>query len=467
MDAFVVGLPHVRPLVMWLAVVLSTSGATTAATQSSRPVLQHGKIYQFINGQWFTGQGFRQDNFYSVGGLLTKAMPTHVDEIIDLAGGFVIPPFGEAHNHNVEGLWNIDSAIQTYLKAGVFYVKNPNNIPDFSDRIRDKINLSTSIDVAFANGGLTSFGGWPVSLYENVLRGARYAPVLSSVGRGWFNNRAYFLIDTESDLRNKWPAITARHPGFIKTYLAHLEDFEKNRDYPNPSARQGLDPALLPQIVEAAHREKLRVSTHVETATDFHHAVLASVDEINHLPGWLITTPEEVSRVRLSEEDARVAAQKHVVVVTTTVAAQFMSVGDERHGHGTSPHEHEPPAHGHSHASGPENSPLLSLAREVQTHNLRVLHSQGVAIAIGSDHADTSLPEAMNLHKLNVFDNLTLLKMWVETTTRAIFPSRAIGSLEEGYEASFLALNCSPVENFTCVEHIRRRVKQGVVLDEP
>lgn len=451
-----------------LAVVFSANGSrTTVVAQSAQPSTPSEKSYQFTNGQWFTGQGFHQNTFSSVGGRLTKTPPEHVDKVIDLAGGFVIPPFGEAHNHNVEGAWNIDSVIQAYLKAGVFYVKNPNNIPDFSDRIRHKLNLPTSIDVAFANGGLTSAGGWPVSLYEDVLRGTRYAAVLGSVGRGWFNNRAYFLIDTESDLRNKWPTITARRPDFIKTYLAHSEDFEKNRDYPNPSARQGLDPALLPVIVTTAHHNGLRVSTHVETATDFHHAVLAGVDEINHLPGWILTTPEEAPRLRISQADAQVAAQKHVAVVTTTVAAQFMSGGGGQHGHDASSHEHEPPSHRHPQASSPGNSDLLSLAREVQTDNLRLLHSQGVTIAIGSDHADTSLPEATNLQKLNVFDNLTLLKMWVEDTPRTIFPGRALGSLADNQEANFLVLGCNPVENFTCVEHIQLRVKQGVILDAP
>lgn len=35
-----------------------------------------------------------------------------------------------------------------------------------------------------------------------------------------------------------------------------------------------------------AHQAGLRVSTHIETAADFHHALVAGVDEIAHMPGF-------------------------------------------------------------------------------------------------------------------------------------------------------------------------------------
>lgn len=78
-----------------------------------------------------------------------------------------------------------------------------------------------------------------------------------------------------------------------------------------------------------------------------------------------------------------------------------------------------------------------------------------------SDHAATSLSEAMNLLELKIFDNLTLLKMWCETTPATIFPERKIGRLQEGYEASFLVLKKNPLENFEHVATITMRVKQG------
>src|SRR5919202_2889182 len=67
-----------------------TLGARATGQQPS------SKTYEFVNGQWFNGQGFRRENFYSVGGVLTAKKPGKIDHLIDLAGKFVIPPFGEA-----------------------------------------------------------------------------------------------------------------------------------------------------------------------------------------------------------------------------------------------------------------------------------------------------------------------------------------------------------------------------------
>jgi imidazolonepropionase-like amidohydrolase len=104
---------------------------------------------------------------------------------------------------------------------------------------------------------------------------------------------------------------------------------------------------------------------------------------------------------------------------------------------------------------------ISSAACEIKIHNLQLLHRHGVTIAIGSDHADTSLAEALHLHALNVFDNLTLLKMWCETTPRAIFPQRKIGSFKEGYEARFLVLDENPIDRFEAVTRINMRFKEG------
>ena len=66
---------------------------------------------------------------------------------------------------------------------------------------------------------------------------------------GWFENRAYIVIETEE---TKWPL--------------------------------GLHPRLVPVIVAKAHAAGLQVTAHVETAEDFRHAVRSGVDEIAPVP---------------------------------------------------------------------------------------------------------------------------------------------------------------------------------------
>jgi imidazolonepropionase-like amidohydrolase len=73
----------------------------------------------------------------------------------------------------------------------------------------------------------------------------------------------------------------------------------------------------------------------------------------------------------------------------------------------------------------------------------------------------------MLLSKLGLFSNAELLRMWSETTPRAIFPNRRIGGLAEGCEASFLVLDADPLADFSATSKIFMRVKQGGVLPEP
>jgi hypothetical protein len=106
---------------------------------------------------------------------------------------------------------------------------------------------------------------------------------------------------------------------------------------------------------------------------------------------------------------------------------------------------------------------LLPLIRAVQSASLRMLTESGVTLAIGSDNvSDSSLLEAEHLYSLGVVDRLALLKLWAEDTPRAIFPQRRIGFLREGYEASFLALEGNPLDDWRTVRRIKLRFKQGL-----
>lgn len=390
------------------------------------------KTYEFNNGQWFDGQGFTKDTWFAVEGSLTRLRPKIVEQTIDLKGGYVVPPFGEAHTHNVEGAWNIDQIINHYVRDGIFYVKNPNDIPEFVEHIRSKLNTAKTIDVVFAHAGLTGQKGHPIDLYENVLPTHRYEPVIGKREKGWFNGRAYFPISSLKNFEEQWPTIMATKPDFLKLYLADSEHFGNDIHSPTHGFRKGLDPQLIGPIVAHAHQQGLRVSVHIETAADFRTAIQGQVDEIAHLPGWFLPSSAQRSAVLLTPEDAQLAAAHRTVIITTTVAEHFHAPG--HHQSDSEPHPHSTAnSVGHNRQSTED---VLEVAREIQVENLRLLHQAVATIAIGSDHAETSLAEALHLHQMGIFDNLTLLKMWSETTPQTIFPSRNIGRLDEGYEAS-------------------------------
>jgi hypothetical protein len=394
-----------------------------AKAQHTNPV-----SYEFTNGHWYSGKDFVAKTYYSVNGVLHPNRPFTVHRQIDLQGGYVIPACGEAHNHNATS--DNQSAIEHYIESGILYVKNPGNLP----RVREgeRINHADGIDVTFSNGLLTSPGGHPLGL---VKRNIEHGAMRPEDGEGAF----YFTIGSTSDLEQKWPKLLASKPDFIKVVLVYSEEFEKRQADDKYFSRRALDPKVLRPIVEKAHQAGLTVSAHIESAGDFHQAVVAGVDEINHMPGFW---PSDESlakhefRYQIADADARQAAHKHIRVVTTLGESldRFGSASD---------------------------SPVPSLI-EVYRSNIATLKRHSVPILIGSDQfRKNSRDEALSLAKNKLFTNGELLKCWCQLTPQAIFPKRRIGELKDGYEASFVVLLDNPLRSFEAVKKVGMVFKNG------
>ncbi len=391
--------------------------------------------YELRNGHWLGPRGFEARTTWVANGRITLRKPAQIDSVIDLQGGYVTPPFGEAHNHNVEFSTpaRTDSVIASYLRDGVFYVKNPGIVTRGRDSMLTRINKPTSVDAIFSLGLLTATGGHPTRLWRrNVQRGG----MTVEEGDGGF----MWLIDTQADLTTKFPRLLAQRPDFIKAILIFSEEYEKRRQDPSDSDWRGLNPSLMPEIVRRAHAAGLRVSAHVESAHDFHVAVAAGVDEINHIPGFRGNEQIQIPRpdiFQIAPADARRAAAQNIVVVTTLGGIGYVS----RTG-----------------ADSLQRRAFDNLAR----HNLRVLRDAGVKLAIGSDaYRDNSTGELKYLRELGIFTDMELLRLWSEATPRAIFPSRKVGCLADGCEASFQVFAASPAADLDNVKNARMRMKDG------
>ena len=398
------------------------------------------KSIHFVNGQWFNGKEFIAADFYSVNGFLTKNAPSSVDTVVDLKQQFIIPPFGEAHNHSPETDQDLDVFIERYLADGIFYIKNPNSIPFATNKIKSKINHPRSVDVLYANGGLTAKGGHPTVLY-NYMLGTTYKKALPGWTTKSFEGEAYYLINSKEELEKKWPFILSQKPGFIKFYLIFSEEYEQRKDDTAFNGKKGIDPKLAKSITKKAHAAGLKVSAHAETPSDLKVALAAGVDEINHLPGYQVRWRDGYTEkyYKLTAKIARTMKRKGVHVDPTYSLLQT------------------------------EITPMSNQQREVQMklqkENLQLLNKYRVPVTVGCDSYNlTARTEIEYLRKLNVFTNLELLKMWCEVTPAVIFPNRKIGRLLEGYEASFLLLKSNPITDFSQLFDIQLRVKQGVLL---
>ena len=409
-----------------------------AACHRATPAGSAQHVYELRDGRWLGADGFSAGTRYVVDGRLTQRRPRHVDSVVDLAGRWVVPPFGEAHNHNVDYSTptRTDSLIRRYLRDGVFYVKNPGSLPRGRDSLVGRVNVPRGVDAVFANGLLTATGGHPTGLYQrNLARGAMTA----ADGDGAF----LWILDSLPDLERKWPRILAGRPDFIKVVLVHSEEFARRRTDSAFFNWRGLDPALVPEIVRRAHAAGLRVSAHVETAADFHAALVGGVDEINHIPGFRGDEHVQFTEPRpyeVAESDAKLAAARGVTVVTTLGGIADFAV------------------------NGPD-SLRRRQADALFTRNLRVLHDAGVRLVIGSDaYRDDSVGEVTYLATLGVLTPLQMLRMWSEATPRAIFPRRRVGCLDDGCEASLLVLAADPSTELTNTRRIVLRMKDGRVL---
>ncbi len=133
------------------------------------PCLSPYRAVAFVNGQWFTGSDFRPATFYAVNAALREKRPRGELETVDLHGGFVIPPFADAHNHFPSAEENFDWANKDFLDVGVFYVLNPNDIAEQTNPLRPRLGSPATVDVIFAHGGFTNFTGHPRQLYEGLI----------------------------------------------------------------------------------------------------------------------------------------------------------------------------------------------------------------------------------------------------------------------------------------------------------
>lgn len=385
----------------------------------------------YVNAQVFDGERFSPGALVVEGDRIVSADVSTASERVDLGGGFVVPPFCEAHNHNLGGADRNDETIAQYLREGIYYVGILSNLPALTDPVRHTYNTPTSLDVVFANGPITAAGGHPIRIREMFLDRGFYP----GFTRETLPGQGYFVIDDGAALDRLWPEILKLRPDIIKIVLIASEEFEKRRDDAAFFGSKGLDPALAPQIVERAHAVGLRVAAHIETAHDFHVAIAAGVDVIAHLGG--LNDP-----VLLDPADAALAAERGVKVMTT---ASLIQRRRER-----------------------LTEPQYAALADAQKENLRILRDAGVMLAVGSDEPRaTSTYEVEFLRGLKMFTNAEMLRMWSINCATTLFPERRLGRLQPGYEASFLVLAENPLSTLDAVSAITLRVKEGRLIDIP
>jgi hypothetical protein len=396
----------------WRAALLALLAPCTSGVAAA-----HG-VQRLTNGRWWNGTGFEAREMYAVEGVLRAEWSGAVDATLDLGGRHVVPPYGDAHNHLFADGMPVEEQIARSLRTGVFYVANPNNLARLTAAARPRGNRGESVDVIYANGGLTASGGHPVQIYERAAAQLGLTPAD-------MEDEAYFVADDAAALALKWPRILAGRPDFLKAYLETSEEHARRARDPAFHGKRGLDPLLLPEIVARGHAAGLRVAVHVRTRHDFRVAVDAGADWIAHLP-----------LERITPEDAEQARARGTLVVTTVLS-------------------HRP-------LDGVQD------VMAIHAHNLPLLRDAGVRLALGVDDGNRSVLDELDaVAALGVFPAERLVERHVGDTPRAIFPARALGRLADVCEARFVTLEGDPLEDLATLRRLDLRMNQGHVLAHP
>ncbi len=420
-----------RRLIALSAAATAIGACGTTSAKDPIPLADSAPAYAVTGAKWFTGDGFETKTGYSVRGRFTFRKPAKIDETLDMAGAFIVPPFADAHNHGIgTGVAARDqSMVAAYLRAGVFYAQSMGNLPiDAADKERLGIGAPGGLDATFAQGSITGPGGHPMGLIRNVLLPQGFFPGQSLET---LEGVRFFQIASEAELRAKWPAIVSARPDFIKFFLFNSETYSARRDDPATFGRRGIDPALAKAVVQMAHAEGLRAAAHVVSVDDVRVALDAGADVLGHLPADGVLGAREAN-----------AIAKAGTPIHTTCGFLARIAG-----------------------AGPVGPAAIG---ERMKAGLVGLKQAGAKVVIGADDPmDVSVKEVDYLRQMGVFTDAELLRMWTGATAESIFPGRDIGRLAEGYEASFVALEGDPLADWSAVKRIRARFKQGRVMTPP
>ncbi|MBN7826926.1 amidohydrolase family protein [Bowmanella dokdonensis] len=384
---------------------------------------------RFVGGYWFDGEKFEPEQWYARDGRLTRQRPEQIDRQIDLAGLYLLPPFAEAHNHNLQNPFLARRFHDDYVHRGILYglMMCASPSPDSISLTRQILRERQILDIQLASACISSSDGHPLAMALQPESGSSQAPRPQDL-----YDTSYIVIDELTQIETKWELVQSSQPDWIKLILVHSED-ESRRGNEHFFGINGLKPFLIAPLVEKAHAAGIRVTAHVESAADFEVAVNSGVDMIAHLPGYHWHKGYALSGYRLTDSSIAMAAQKNIAVIATSnVATMF--------------HTHDPDRQ--------------QAVRTLQIENLSRLKQAGVPILTGSDNFMGSvLDEIFYLKGAGLFSNLELLQSLSVKTPQQLFPKRRLGQFEEGFEASMVALRANPLNDLRALQEVQKIIK--------
>ena len=401
--------------------------------------------YQFTNGNWFDGKTFKRKVVYSVNGIFTQKRPKQIDETVDLKNGFVIPPFADAHSHKLDIKSELAEQEQRFIEEGTMYVMVLTNGANNAVANRLQFNKPGTLDVLYANGGITRTGQHPAFAYERNASGIaewwlpENVKIIQAAHKE--ENNSYWFFDTIADVDRKWNPYVASKPDIVKIYLLDVKN--------NAAAGKSLSAEVADYVVKKAHAAGLRVAAHIETFDDLKIGLKIGVDIFAHLPhyGYDANRLNPVQPT-FTKEELKTIRRRNIAIIPALSLNEEYSIA----------------RNASNNYQGVLDSVRFNKVVEFQRKTIETLKNAGFVFAIGSDR-DSLTPELNYWVKNNIFDEFSTLNAATVLTPQMMYPKRKIGRLKADYEASFLVLKENPLEKFGAIKDIKMRFKQGQFID--
>ena len=415
---------------LFAAAALAALAAESAAAQESRTVCYDEVMV-------WTGAGFEPGRVSVRDGVIVDP-DTRPDLVIDMDGGYLTPAFVNAHQHTprttLENSW-------AFMEAGVFYVWNPNVLGSLMTPEREAFFARPdTIEVRESAGGVTTPGSHPEPLYVNVLGPRVYG------GADMYRDAFHYARDA-AEIEDTMDRLEADGADFVKAYLLRSERFEAPDESGEGGSTTGLDPALVPALVEEARARGLPIGFHVETRFDFRTIAEAGADFAMHIPGYSATSRLEDDFRTLTADDARAAAEAGLAAVPTT------RVGAVRIDEARNDPERE------------VDPDTIAAAYSLQAENIAIMHEAGVRILPGTDGNPGSVPaEVKHWVEIGALTDAEAAEALLNAANQ-LFADIDAGCLEPGCRADFLVLDADPTRDIAAIDEIRLRVKSGAVLE--
>jgi hypothetical protein len=386
------------------------------------------QVVSYTNGLVFDGTSFSNKSFWTVDNKITFKEPQIKGTTFDVEGRYVVPSYGDAVAMGYSDFNDPEYYLKQYQQEGIQFLVALGHSAAFEEKAKAVISPNTA-EVRFANGVITSVGGNPSPMWDELVQKRKLNTNLNNAKGPTGAGDNYWMVYDKDAVKLEFPKILLQKPEMICAYLPDASAATK--------LSSKMDEKTLKAIAKATKKAKLKLVLITKTKADFLMAMSLKPHLIVGIPSLDGLSDKEISTLKKSKAyvaPCLFASMRNLAMDPSTLTA-----------------------------AGVNQAQII----ERQSKLFKALLAAKIPLVLGSgDPSRTTMPEVNHWVQMGVANQLELLAILCENTPKCIYPDRSVGKIAEGYEANFLILTGNPTDNIQKARLIHKSVKNGKVLDE-